>query len=98
MKKNLQMPEIVRFGVNVLSIGLVLLVALDGHNQTLSMVDASILIIVAMIRINIYPLNAGLVLSHISSRIVATVLSLVNVIVAVDILISFGLYESVTTL
>tara|TARA_B100001964_G_scaffold245707_1_gene335007 strand:+ start:4886 stop:6517 length:1632 start_codon:yes stop_codon:yes gene_type:complete len=98
IKKNLQMPEIVRFGINVLSIGLVLLVALDGHAQTFSIGDASILIIVAMIRINIYPVNAGLVLSHFSSRVVATVISLVNVIIAVNILVLFGLYESVTTL
>ena len=98
IKKNLQMPEIVRFGINVLSIGLVLLVALDGYSQILSIVDASILIIVAMIRINIYPVNAGLVLNHISSRVVATVISLVSVIVAVDILVSFGLYDYVTTL
>ena len=98
IKKNLQMPEIVRFGINVLSIGMVLLVALDGQSQTLSIVDASILIIAAMIRINIYPVNAGLVLSHISSRIVATVISLVNVIIAVDILVSYGLYDYVSTL
>ena len=104
IKYNLQVPEIVRYGINVLAVGLVLLVALgdykslQSHSQTLSSEHAAILIIVAILRINIYPVNVGLVLSHISSRFVMTVISLVNVIIAVDILASFGLHNDVASL
>ena len=61
IKYNLQAPEIVRYGINVLAVGLVLLVALgdykslQSYSQTLSSEHAAILIIVAILRINIYP-------------------------------------------
>ncbi len=101
IKNNVQAPEIVRFGINVLTIGLVLLVALGDYtsvqttSQLLSNEHASMLIIVAILRINIYPVNVGLVLSHTSSKVVVTFISLVNLIVAVDILASFELHNYV---
>ena len=101
--RNLQIPDIVRLCTNLFSIGLLLLVALDDYtlvhanSKTLSIGHVSILIVVAMIRLNIYPVNVRLVINDAVSKVVITVISLVNIVVAVDILTSFELQNYAIT-
>ena len=102
--RNLHVPEMVRLCTKLFSIGLVLLIALDDYtllhtsNKVLSIGQASILIIAAMIRLNIYPVNVGLVLNNAVSRVLITVIYLVNIVVVVHIFASFGLQSYVINL
>ena len=102
--RKLQIPEMVRLCTKLISIGLVLFVALDDfmvthtNSNTLSIGHASILIIAVMIRLNIYPVNVGLVSNNTVSRVVITIISLVNTIVVIDVFASFDLQNYVIPL
>jgi hypothetical protein len=102
--RHLQIPEMGRLCTKLISIGLVLFVALDDpmvlhtNSNALLIGHASILIIAVMIRLNIYPVNVGIISNNTVSRVVITTISLVNIFVVIDVFASFDLHNYVIPL